>query len=105
MAAQGRWEGLGGGEKSGYAGTHFSKGVEDAVKDYEEGEDGLDRPDGAAEDEAEDAPAEEAKSHGLLAAYAVHEEATDHATGKVEAVYHSLARGYLAIVKGFLAME
>ena len=105
MAAQRRWKGLGSGEESGYARTHFSKGIEYAVKDYEKGKDGLDGPDCAAKDEAEDAPAEEAKSHCLLTAYAVHEEATDHATGKIEAIHHGLARRYLAIVKYFLASE
>ena len=50
----------------------------------------MDGPERAANDEAKDAPAEEAKGHCLLAAYAIHEEATDYAAGEVEAVHHSL---------------
>lgn len=81
MAAQRRREGFGSGEESGYAGAHFSKGIEYAVEDYEKREDGLDGTEGAAEDEAEDAPAEKAKGHCLLAADAVHKEAADYTAG------------------------
>ena len=72
MAAQRRRERFRGREESGYPRAHFSEGIEGAVEDDEEGEDSLDGPERAAEDEAEDAPAEEAEGHCLFAAYAVH---------------------------------
>ena len=81
MAAQRRWKGFGSGEESGYAGAHFSKGIEYAIEDYKKRKDGLDGTECAAKDEAEDAPAEKPKGHCLLAAYAVHEEAADYTTG------------------------
>ena len=60
------------------------------MEDDEEGKDALDGPKRAANYEAEDAPAEEAKGLCLLAAYAIHEEAIDYAAGEVEAVHHGL---------------
>ena len=50
----------------------------------------MDGPERAANNEAEDAPAEEAKGHCLLATYAIHEEATNYTAGEVEAVHHGL---------------
>lgn len=103
MAAQRCWERFRGGKESGDAGTHFSEGVEDAVEDDEEREDFLNGSERAAEDKAEDAPAEEAEGHCLFAAYAVHEEAADYAAGEVEAIHHGLEKVSLAFVKGFFA--
>ena len=94
MTAQRRWEGFRGCEECGYPGAHFSKGVEDAIEDDEEGKDGLDGPERPAEDEAEDTPAEKAEGHCLFAAYPIHEEATDYAAREVEAVHHGLRRWY-----------
>ena len=103
MTAQGRWEGFRGGEESGYTGAHFSEGIEDAVEDDEEGKDRLDGPERAAQDEAKDTPAEETESHGLFAAYTIHEEAADYAAGEVEAVHHGLRRKILALLRCFPA--
>jgi hypothetical protein len=69
-----------------YTWTHFAKALEDAVEDNKEGEDTLDWLQSAADDEAQDTPEQETKGHGLLAADAVHEEATDQRAGEVEAV-------------------
>ena len=88
MASERRGEGLGSAQESGDTGAHLAKGVEDAVQDDEEREDGLDGPDSAAQDEAQETPEEEAEGHGLLAANPVHEEAADDAAWEVEAVDH-----------------
>ena len=72
MAAERRREALGGAEEGRDAGAHFAEGVEDAVEDDEEREDGLDGVQGAANDEAHYRPAEEAEGHGLFSANAVH---------------------------------
>ena len=69
-----------------YTRTHFSQTVEDSVQHDEEGEYTLDGLKGTSNDEAKDGPEEETKGHGLLAADAVHEKATDQGTREVEAV-------------------
>jgi hypothetical protein len=66
--------------------THFAQGVEDSVEDNEKGEHGLDGPECAAENKAENAPKEESEGHGLLASDFVHKEAANDAAGEVEAV-------------------
>lgn len=67
--------------------AHLAESVENAVEDDKEREDGLDRSNRAAQDEAKESPEEEAERHGLLAADLVHEESADDAAGKVEAVH------------------
>ncbi len=84
MTSEGRGKGLSRAEECSYAGTHLAEGVEDAVQDDEEWEDGLDWVQRTAEDEAKDRPACEAEAHGLFAADAVHEEAADETAGEVE---------------------
>ena len=68
------------------------EGVKDAIEDDEEGEDTLDRPDGAAVDEPEKAPAEEAEGHYLFVTSAVHGEVTGCAAGEVEVPQRCLGR-------------
>jgi hypothetical protein len=90
VATERRWEGLGRAQKGRHARPHLAEGVEDAVENDEEGEDGLNGPEGAANDESHDGPAEEAKGHGLLSTDAVHQDTADDAARQVEAVDDSL---------------
>jgi hypothetical protein len=69
-----------------YTGTHLAKALEDAVENNKEGENTLDRLKSATDNEAQDTPEQETKSHGLLAADAVHQETADQRARKVEAV-------------------
>ena len=91
VASEWGGERLGRAEESRDAGAHLAEGVEDAVQDDEEREDGLDGVQGAADDEAHDGPAEEAEGHGLLAADAVHKKTADDTAGEVETVDYGLA--------------
>jgi hypothetical protein len=86
VATQGGWEGLCGAEESCHAGAHLAQSVEDAIQDNKKRKNCLDRANGAAEDEPEDGPEEEAQSHGLLAANPVHEEPPYDAAGEIKAV-------------------
>ena len=88
VASQRGGERLGGAEEGGDAGAHLTQGVEDTVHDDEQREHALDGPECAAEDEAEDAPEEEAERHCLLTADLVHEETAHDAAREVEAVDH-----------------
>lgn len=80
---------------STYTGPHFSEGVEDAVENDEEGEDGEDLVQGAADDESENRPQDEAQRHGLLAANLVHEEAANQSPRDVEQVEHGAVANIL----------
>jgi hypothetical protein len=89
MATQWSREGLCGAEEGSHTRPHLTQGIEDAVEDNEEREDGLNRSECSTEDKSEDAPEKEAQGHRLLATNAVHEKAADNATREVEAIHDS----------------
>jgi hypothetical protein len=78
-----------------YTRTHLSERVEDAVENYKQRENTLNRLQGTSDDETKNSPEEKAESHGLLAADSVHEQSANDGTREVETVHNSAVANVL----------